>query len=153
MFAGERAAAGTVAINGRCLVRTQDGHRVVLVAGIVLCQYAVGDRMAEAHAMVSLVEQGWAEQCDVARAFSRSARTVRRFQRRFEAGGLPALARASGYPSGRPRLNKIVALMQGGGVMGSRDVGHPRRGVPLMQGYVHRECGGATTTSRRRSGA
>jgi len=33
-----------------------------------LAQYAVGDRMAEAHAMVSLVEQGWADQNDVARA-------------------------------------------------------------------------------------
>jgi len=111
MFAGERAAGDTVAINGRCLVRTQDGHRVVLVAGIVLCQYAVGDRMAEAHAMVSLIEQGWAEQSDVARAFGRSARTVRRFQRRFEAGGLPALARASGYPTGRPRLKRSRELL------------------------------------------
>jgi transposase len=104
LFTGKGAPDGTVAVNARCLVRTQDGHRVVLVAGIVLCQYAVGDRMAEAHAMVSLVEQGWAEQRDVARAFRCSSRTVRRFQRRFEAGGLPALVRAAGYPAGRPRL-------------------------------------------------
>ena len=68
----------TVDVNGRCSVRTEDSHRVVLVAGIVLCQYAVDDRMAEAHAMVSLVEQGWAEQGDVAKAFGRSSRTVRR---------------------------------------------------------------------------
>ena len=104
LFAGKGASDGTVAVNARCLVRTQDQHRVVLVAGIVLCQYSVGDGMAEAHAMVSLVEQGWAEQRDVASAFGCSSRTVRRFQRRFEAGGLPALARAVGYPPGRPRL-------------------------------------------------
>ena len=104
LFTGKGASDGTVAVNTRCLVRTQDEHRVVLVAGIVLCQYSVGDHMAEAHAMVSLVEQGWAEQRDVARAFGCSSRTVRRFQRRFEAGGLPALARAAGYPGGRPRL-------------------------------------------------
>ncbi len=105
LFTGKGAPPdGTVAVNARCLVRTQDGHRVVLVAGIVLCQYSVGDRMAEAHAMVSLVEQGWAEQRDVATAFGYASRTVRRFQRRFEAGGLPALARAAGYPAGRPRL-------------------------------------------------
>jgi hypothetical protein len=45
------------AINHRCLIRTQDGHRVVIGAGVVLAQYAVGDRMAEAHAMIHLVEQ------------------------------------------------------------------------------------------------
>ena len=104
LFTGKSAPDGTVAVNARCLVRTQGGHRVVLVAGIVLCQYSVGDRMAEAHAMVSLVEQGWADQRDVASAFGCSSRTVRRFQRRFEVGGLPALARAAGYPAGRPRL-------------------------------------------------
>ena len=104
LFGRADAPDGTVAVNARCLVRTQDGHRVVVVAGMVLCQYAVGDRMAEAHAMVSLVEQGWGDQTEVARAFRCSARTVRRLQRRFEVGGLPALAREAGYPTGRPRL-------------------------------------------------
>ena len=93
-----------VAINDRCVIRTRDGHRVVVVSGVVLAQYAVGDRMAEASAMVSLVEQGWADQNDVALAFGCSARTVRRQQRRFEAGGLAALGRTSGYPKGRVRL-------------------------------------------------
>ena len=65
-----------------------------MVSGIVLAQYALGDRMAEAYAMVSLVEQGWADQNEVARAFGCSARTVRRHQRRFEDGGLAALGRA-----------------------------------------------------------
>jgi transposase len=91
-------------INDRCLFRTQDGHRVVIVSGIILAQYAVSDRMAEAHAMVSLVEQGWADQNDVARAFGYAARTVRRQQRRFEDGGLAALGQGNGYPRGRPRL-------------------------------------------------
>jgi len=91
-------------INDRCLFRTQDDHRVVIVSGIILAQYAVGDRMAEAHAMVSLVEQGWADQNDVARAFGYAARTVRRQQRRFEDGGLAALGQGNGYPRGRARL-------------------------------------------------
>jgi hypothetical protein len=38
MFGGRDAPDGTVAENARCLVRSQDGHRVVLLAGIVLCQ-------------------------------------------------------------------------------------------------------------------
>ena len=60
--------------------------------------------MAEAHAMVSLVEKGWADQSDVARAFGCAVRTVRRYQRRFEDGGLSALGHGSGYPKGRRRL-------------------------------------------------
>ena len=91
-------------INDRCLVRTQDGHRVVIVSGIILAQYAAADRMAEAHAMISLVEQGWADQNDVARVFGYSTRTVRRQQRRFDEGGLAALGHKGGYPTGRPRL-------------------------------------------------
>jgi len=98
-------------INARCLVRTQDGHCVVCVSGIVLAHYAVGDHMAEAHAMVSLVEQGWANQNEVAQTFGYSARTVRRQQRRFEDGGLAALGRAEGYPKGRQRQEPIRARM------------------------------------------
>jgi transposase len=86
------------------LVRTQEGHRVVIVSGVVLAHYALGDRMAEAHAMVSLVEQGWADQNDVARVFGCSVRTVRRDQHRYEDGGLAALGQPRGYPEGRPRL-------------------------------------------------
>ena len=96
---------GTSCVSARCLMRTQDGHRVVIVAGVVIAHYAVGDRMAEAHAMVDLVDQGWADQKEVARAFGCSARSVRRHQRRFEEGGLCALGRSRGYPKGQPRLS------------------------------------------------
>lgn len=91
-------------INHRCLVRTQGGWRVVLVSGIPLAQYEVADQLAEAHAMVSLVEQGWASQIEVARAFGYSDRTVRRYQERWERGGLSALVFRNGYPCGRSRL-------------------------------------------------
>jgi transposase len=103
-FAEVGAADGTTCVNARCLIRTQAGHRVVIVAGVVIAQYALGDRMAEAHAMVSLIDQGWAEQKEVARAFNCSARSVRRHQRRFEDDGLAALGRHRGYPRGQPRL-------------------------------------------------
>jgi transposase len=116
-----------VLINDRCLMRTQDGHRLVLVAGIVLAQYQVGDRLAEAHAMVSLVEQGWADQNDVARAFARSPRTLRRYERRVEMGGLAALGRPRGYPSGRARLKasrvRLVARLKAEG-LSNRAVAH-----------------------------
>jgi transposase len=95
---------GIVFINDKCQVQTQDGYRVVGVCGMSLAHYAVGDHMGEAHAMVSLIEQGWAKQNEVAATFGCCERTVRRNQRRFEAGGLVALGRPRGYPKGRPRL-------------------------------------------------
>ena len=95
-FVDVDAPDGTSFVNARCLMRTQDGHRLVIVSGVVIAQYALGERMAEAHAMVSLIDQGWADQKDVARAFGCSARSVRRHQRCFEDGGLPALGRIAG---------------------------------------------------------
>lgn len=104
LFPALRNPEGIQIINERCVFRTQDEHRVVLVSGIVLAQYELSDSMAEAYARVHLIEQGWATQSEVARAFACSTRTVRREQRRFEEGGLAALGRPEGYPSGRPRL-------------------------------------------------
>ena len=100
---------GLVVINDRCLLRSDGAHHIVLVAGIPITQYAVGDRMAQAHAMVTLVEQGYADQNDVARAFAYAARTLRRHQRRYEDGGLAALGRPGGYPKGRVRLKSSRA--------------------------------------------
>jgi transposase len=104
LFPNVQNPKNTRVINDRCLIRTQDDYSVVIVSGIVLAQYASTDHMAEAYAMVSLVEQAWADQNEVARAFHCSVRTVRRHQRRFESGGLAALGHRSGYPEGRRRL-------------------------------------------------
>jgi transposase len=119
LFAEAPQDEALVVVNGRVQLRTADGHRVVTVHGGVLAHFKLGDRMAEAHAMVSLVEQGWAEQLEVAKAFGRSERSVRRYQRRFEVGGLAALGRPDGFPKGRPRLSKswsshVVRLKQRG---------------------------------------
>jgi transposase len=103
LFPEARNSPQLCAINDRCQIRTQDGHRVVIVSGIPVAHYAVADRMAEAHAMINLVEQGWADQNDVARTFGYSARTLRRDQRRYEEGGLAALGQSRGYPAGRAR--------------------------------------------------
>src|SRR5258708_5990362 len=102
----------TISINDRCIIRTEQGSRLVIVSGIPLAQFAVGDRMAEAHVMVSLVEQGWADQNDVAGAFGCSARTVRRYQRRFDETGLTGLGHADGYPRGRPRTASRRQLIE-----------------------------------------
>jgi transposase len=134
LFSCPQPPDAAVAINDRCVIRTHDGYRVVLVSGVALAQFPVGDRMAEASAMVSLVEQGWADQNDVARAFGCSPRTVRRYERRFAAGGLAALGRGRGYPQGRRRLQRSqvqsVLRWKSAG-LSNREVAH-RLGVSEM---------------------
>ncbi|MBM4396628.1 MAG: helix-turn-helix domain-containing protein [Deltaproteobacteria bacterium] len=93
-----------MAINDRCTLRTEGGHRVVIVCGGAMWPHRVGDRVAEAYAMAGLVEGGWASQVAVARAFGCASRTVRRHQERLNSGGLGALGRPRGYPQGRARL-------------------------------------------------
>jgi transposase len=97
------AATGAVVINDRCVLRVEQEHHVVVVAGIVVAHFAADDPMERAYAMVSLVERGWADQNDVARIFGVTARTLRRYQRRYEDEGMVGLGRGPGYPSGRPR--------------------------------------------------
>jgi prepilin-type processing-associated H-X9-DG protein len=74
---------------------------VISVHGVVFAHYSVGDRAAEAYAMIALCESGYASQTQIARAFGYSARSLRRYQERFEAGGVRALVRGSGRPLGR----------------------------------------------------
>ena len=109
LFSTAGAPAGVTIINDRCILRTQDDQRLVLCFGILMAHYRVGDRMAEAYAMVNLVEQGLADQNDLARAFHVSARTLRRYTQRFDEGGLAALGRGGGYPKGRHRLPRSQA--------------------------------------------
>ena len=103
----------TSVINDRCEVRTHNGHRLVIVSGAVFARYVLGDRMAESYAIANLVEQGLANQCDVARAFGCCTRTVRRHQQCFEDGGLAELEVSSGYLRGSaPVLNSRSRLVQ-----------------------------------------
>jgi transposase len=95
-----------IVINERCRIQTQGDQNVVVVGSLPLYPFRAEDQMARAYAMVCLVDQGWAQQSEVARAFECDVRTVRRNQRRYEEGGLIALGRPSGYPRGRPRVPK-----------------------------------------------
>lgn len=93
-----------IAINARCQLLMSGSDRIVMALGVVLAHFREGDRVSEAHAMVSLVELGHARQNEVARAFGCSDRSVRRYQERLASGGLAALGRPTGYPPGRSRL-------------------------------------------------
>jgi transposase len=77
---------------------------VIVVAGLPVHHYRIEDAIAEAYAMVFLVESGFAQQMEVARAFARSERSVRRYQRRYAQGGMAALGRAGDWRRGRQRI-------------------------------------------------
>ena len=91
----------TVVINARCRLQVEDEQRVVVIAGLPTHHYHADDPVAEAYAMVFLVESGFAQQNEVARAFARSERTVRRYQQRYANGGMAALGTERGWRRGR----------------------------------------------------
>src|SRR5258705_10978317 len=98
------APSNTVVINARCSLRIEADQRVIVVAGLPVHHYRAEDVVAEAYAIVFLVESGFAQQTDVARAFGRSVRTVRRYQERYAHGGMAALGREEGWRRGRRRI-------------------------------------------------
>jgi transposase len=106
-------------------------QRVIVVGGLPVHHYRAEDAVAEAYAMVFLVESGFAQQTDVARAFDRSVRTVRRHQARYVQGGMAALGREEGWRRGRRRISgqrlRSIELLKSQG-MSNRAVAH-RLGV------------------------
>ena len=125
------APSNSVVINARCSLRIEADQRVIVLAGLPVHHYCAQDAVAEAYAMVFLVDSGFAQQTDVARAFDRSVRTVRRYQRRYAQGGMAALAREAGWRRGRrrisgKRLHSIETLISQG--MSNRAIAH-RLGV------------------------
>jgi len=89
-----------VFVNDRVSFQTEGNQRVILVHGVVHSHYSREDRLAEAYALVSLYESGYADQNDLARSFGYSTRTLRRFQQRLHSGGLNALVRPEERPVG-----------------------------------------------------
>jgi hypothetical protein len=99
------APSNTVVINARCSLRIEADQRVIVIAGLPVHHYRAEDAVAEAYAMVFLAESGFAQQTDVARAFERSVRTIRRYQGRYVDGGMVALGREEGWRRGRRRIS------------------------------------------------
>ncbi|HEV2979490.1 MAG TPA: hypothetical protein VG425_18065 [Casimicrobiaceae bacterium] len=125
------AVSNTVVINARCSLRIEAGQRVIVVAGLPVHHYRAEDAVAEAYAMVFLVESGFALQTEVARAFARSVRTVRRYQGRYAQGGMAALSGEEGWRRGRRRISgkrlRSIEVLKSQG-MSNRAIAH-RLGV------------------------
>ena len=99
------APSDTVVINARCSLRTEGDQRVIVVGGLPVYHYCTGDAVAESYAMVMLVDSGFAQQTELARAFGRTERTIRRHQERYAAGGMVGLGRPEGWRRGRRRIS------------------------------------------------
>jgi transposase len=127
----EPAPSNTVVINARCTLRIEGDQRVIVVTGLPVHHYRVEDTVAEVYAMLFLVESGFAQQTDVARAFGRSVRSIRRYQERYADGGMAALAREGGWRRGRRRISskrlRTIELLKSQG-MSNRAIAH-RLGV------------------------
>jgi len=125
------APSNTVVINARCSLRIEADQRVIVIAGLPVHHYRAEDAVAEAYAMVFLVESGFAQQTDVARAFERSVRTIRRHQERYVDGGMVALGRDEGWRRGRRRISgkrlRSIEMLKSQG-MSNRAIAH-RLGV------------------------
>ena len=125
------APSSTVIINARCSLRIEADEHVIIVAGLPVHHYRGGDTVAEAYGMVFLVESGFAQQTDVARAFGRSERSVRRYQARYAQGGMAALGRQRGWRRGRRRIGsqrvRSIEMLKSQG-MSNRAIAH-RLGV------------------------
>lgn len=52
----------TVIINSRCTLRSEGEQRIVVVSGLPVHHYSQNDAVAEAYAMVFLVDSGFAQQ-------------------------------------------------------------------------------------------
>jgi transposase len=125
------AASNTVVINSRCNLRIEADQRVIVVAGLPVHHYRAEDAIAETYAMVFLVESGFARQMEVARAFTRSVRSLRRYQHRYAQGGMTALGREEGWRRGRRRISgkrlRSIDVLKSQG-MSNRAIAH-RLGV------------------------
>ena len=114
------ASSNTVFINARCTLRREVEQCVIVVSGLPVHHYRADDAVAETYAMVLLVDAGFAQQVEVARAFGRSERTVRRHQERYVQGGMAALGREEGWRPGRRRVSnkrlRSIEVLKGQGL-------------------------------------
>ena len=125
--------AGVVIVNDRVSIHTQGIRRVVLVHGVIVAHYEISDHSAEAYAMLILLNSGYADQKEIARAFECSTRSIRRYGQRFDSGGLPALGRASGRPS---EITPKEADAQDRTILRMKERGFSNRGIAQRMGLT-----------------
>ena len=142
-------SSGGRSINARCALRAEGEHRVVVVAGLPVHHYSAQDAVAEAYAMVFLVDAGYAIQREVAVAFGCSERTVRRHQERYHEGGMAALATRSGWRPGHRRLpTRRLRIIEGLKAQGLSNREIARR-LGVTENAIRKEVGPSSERSTR----
>jgi len=144
-------SSGPLSINARCALRAEGEHRLVVVAGLPVHHYSAQDAVAEAYAMVFLVDAGYATQREVAVAFDCSERTVRRHQERYHEGGMAALATRSGWRPGRRRVpTKRLRIIEGLKAEGISNREIARR-LGVTEKAIRREVGPSELRTQQQS--
>jgi len=124
---------GVVIVNDRVSIHTEGVRRALLVHGVIVAHYEINDHAAEAYAMLTLLDSGYADQKEIARAFMCSTRSIRRYEQRFESGGLGALGRASGRPS---EITPKEADAQDRTILRMKERGFSNRGIAQRMGLT-----------------
>jgi len=122
-----------VIVNDRVSIHTEGVRRALLVHGVIVAHYEINDHAAEAYAMLTLLDSGYADQKEIARAFMCSTRSIRRYEQRFESGGLGALGRASGRPS---EITPKEADAQDRTILRMKERGFSNRGIAQRMGLT-----------------
>ena len=76
-----------IPINDRCCIRQMERMRTVPVEGLPMFCCDLEDAVSERNAAVTLVNNGWAMQQEIAGALGVATSTVRRWQRRSDVQG------------------------------------------------------------------
>jgi transposase len=125
--------SGVIVVNDRVCIHTEGFRRVVLVHGVIVAHYDKNDCAAEEYAMLTLLDSGYAQQEEIACAFSCSARSIRRYSQRFELGGLPALGRIRGRPT---EVAPKKTDERGKTILCMKERGFSNRGIAQRLGFA-----------------
>ena len=105
----DESPSQSVCINSRVQVRTEGDVRVVVAHGIPIHHYARQDLVAEAYAVVTLMEDGLATVTELHRALGHARFTCYRWEKAYAAGGVMALAGGKSGPKGPSVLGGAAA--------------------------------------------
>lgn len=102
-----------IEVSSRCQIHQQGDTRIVVVNGVPMYSYAVGDRAAEELWVAQCYALGYATVKELSRALGYSGSKVHRLRARYQAGGMEALRGRKRGPKGPWRLGKREALLRG----------------------------------------
>lgn len=108
-FPADESPSKIVHINARAQIHSEGDLRALVVGGIPILHWSVGDVASESYAKVILVREGFAKATEVAQAFGCNRMTVYRAEARFDEMGLVGLVPAKRGPKHARVLGEVAA--------------------------------------------